>query len=225
MVKDGIFYALGWLLAALLLSMLVSPWLAIVPLPLAAFFLWFFRDPDRRVPAEAGLIVSPADGKVTDIAPVELPEGPATRISIFLNVFSVHVNRSPISGVIKQVQYQKGKFGNAMGAISSQDNEQNIVTVEGEGHRVIFKQIAGLLARRIVFTKAVGDRVSRGERIGLIKFGSRVDVLIDSDVEVLVKVGDKVAGGSSVLGRLLEGQAVPMKRREGRNEQSTIAPD
>lgn len=205
MVKDGIFYALGLLLAAILLYILVAPWLAIVPLLLAAFFLWFFRDPHRHVPAEAGLIVSPADGKVTDIARVELPEGRAIRISIFLNVFSVHVNRSPIAGVIKQVQYQQGKFGNAMGAISSQNNEQNIVTVEGEGHRVIFKQIAGLLARRIVFTKAVGDRVSRGERIGLIKFGSRVDVLFDSDVEVLVKVGDQVAGGSSVLGRLLEG--------------------
>jgi phosphatidylserine decarboxylase len=110
------------------------------------------------------------------------------------------VNRSPIAGVIKQVQYQKGKFGNAMGAGSSDDNEQNIVTVEGEGQTVVFKQIAGLLARRIVFTKSVGESVGRGERIGLIKFGSRVDILLQPEVSVLVKVGDHVTGGSSVIG-------------------------
>ena len=225
MVKDGIFYALGMGVAATLLWVFASPWLAIVPLLLAAFFMWFFRDPDRLIPSEPGLIVSPADGKVTDISSVQLPEGRQTRISIFLNVFSVHVNRSPVAGTIKQVQYQRGKYGNAMGAISSQDNEQNIVTVEGEEQRVVFKQIAGLLARRIVFTKAVGDTVVRGARIGMIKFGSRVDVLFDPDVEVLVKTGDHVAGGSSVLGRLLEGQAVRVKREEGRNERSSIAPD
>ena len=161
---------------------------------------------------------------MTDISSVQSPHGPRTRISIFLNVFSVHVNRSPVAGVIKEVQYQRGKFGNAMGAVSSQDNEQNIVTVEGEGN-VVFKQIAGLLARRIVFTKAVGDAVKRGERIGLIKFGSRVDVLFDSDVEVLVKLGDKVAGGSSVLGRWREVRGVGVNRRERLNEQSSIAPD
>jgi phosphatidylserine decarboxylase len=101
--------------------------------------------------------------------------------------------------VVKQVQYQKGKFGNAMGDVSSENNEQNIVTVEGEGQTIVFKQIAGLLARRIVFSKQVGDTLTRGERIGLIKFGSRVDVLLHPDVKVLVKVGDNVAGGSSVI--------------------------
>ena len=201
MVKDGIFYALGLCVAAVLLWILASPWLSIVPLLLAAFFLWFFRDPDRRIPSETGLIVSPADGKVTDISSVQLPQGRQTRISIFLNVFSVHVNRSPVAGVIKQVQYQKGKFGNAMGAVSSENNEQNIVTVEGEADRVVFKQIAGLLARRIVFTKSVGDAVARGERIGMIKFGSRTEVLVPVDAltEVRVKIGDKVKGGSTVL--------------------------
>jgi phosphatidylserine decarboxylase len=198
MVRDGYLYAGGMLLAALVLSYF-SPWLAIPPVLLGLFFLWFFRDPDRRVPADAGLIVSPADGKVTDISPFQANGCPVTRISIFLNVFNVHVNRSPIAGTVKQVQYQKGKFGNAMGAISSEANEQNIVTVEGEGQTVVFKQIAGLLARRIVFTKAVGDSVGRGERIGLIKFGSRVDVLLDPACQVLVKVGDHVAGGSSIL--------------------------
>src|SRR5437868_2030034 len=216
MVKDGIFYALGLCVAAVLLWILASPWLSIVPLLLAAFFLWFFRDPDRRIPSETGLIVSPADGKVTDISSVQLPQGRQTRISIFLNVFSVHVNRSPVAGVIKQVQYQKGKFGNAMGAVSSENNEQNIVTVEGEADRVVFKQIAGLLARRIVFTKSVGDAVARGERIGMIKFGSRVDVLFDPQVEIMVKNGDWVAGGSSVLGRLRSGHNAGASR--GRTE-------
>jgi phosphatidylserine decarboxylase len=186
------------LLAAVVLAFF-SRWLALFPVLLALFFLWFFRDPDRKIPAEPGLVVSPADGKVTDVSPFQSNGQPVTRISIFLNVFNVHVNRSPIAGTVKQVQYQKGKFGNAMGAISSDANEQNIVTVHGEGQTVVFKQIAGLLARRIVFTKAVGENVGRGERIGLIKFGSRVDVLLDPSVKVLVKVGDHVAGGSSIL--------------------------
>src|SRR4051794_10916766 len=172
MVKDGIYYGIGMFIAAAVLA-LVSPWLAIVPVLLGAFFLWFFRDPERSIPAEPGQIVSPADGKVTCVSPAQVNGQQRTRISIFLNVFNVHVNRSPIGGVIRQVQYQKGKFGNAMGAVSSDANEQNIVEVEGEGHRVVFKQIAGLLARRIVFTKTIGEQVRRGERIGLIKFGSR----------------------------------------------------
>jgi len=198
MVKDGIYYGLGMFIAAALLAW-ISPWLAIPPLLLAAFFLWFFRDPERSIPPEPGQIVSPADGKVTCVDSIQVNGQARTRISIFLNVFNVHVNRSPIAGVVKQVQYQKGKFGNAMGAGSSDDNEQNIVTVEGEGQTVIFKQIAGLLARRIVFTRSVGDSVGRGERIGLIKFGSRVDVVLHPDVRVVVKVGDHVAGGSSVI--------------------------
>ena len=204
MVKDGFYYALGMVLAAVLLGYFYW-WLAILPVLLALFFLWFFRDPNRNIPSEPGLIVSPADGKVTDVSTVQLNGEPRTRISIFLNVFNVHVNRTPIGGVITHVQYQKGKFGNAMGAISAADNEQNIVTVEGEGQTVIFKQIAGLLARRIVFTKKVGDTIARGERIGLIKFGSRTDVILHPDVRVLVKVGDNVAGGSSVIAQSSSG--------------------
>src|SRR5437868_12706495 len=125
MVKDGILYALGlWVAAALL--WFVWPWLAAIPILLSLFFLWFFRDPERRIPAAPGLIVSPADGKVTALAPVTINGAARLRISIFLNVFNVHVNRSPIAGTIRAVQYQKGKFGNAMGAISSDDNEQTI---------------------------------------------------------------------------------------------------
>jgi phosphatidylserine decarboxylase len=198
MVRDGIYYGAAFIAVALLVGWF-SPALAVVPLLLAAFFLWFFRDPERVIPAVAGAIVSPADGKVTDISMIDVKGSRRTRISIFLNVFNVHVNRSPATGVITDVRYQKGKFGNAMGEVSAAENEQNIVTVEGDAGIVVFKQIAGLLARRIVFTKKVGDHIVRGERVGLIKFGSRCDVVFPIDAELRVKVGDHVQGGSSVL--------------------------
>ena len=166
MVRDGIYYGLAFILVAALVGWLTLPVLGIIPLLLAAFFLWFFRDPERRIPAIQGAIVSPADGKVTDISVSQVDGEPHTRISIFLNVFNVHVNRSPVSGVIEEVRYQKGKFGNAMGAVSADENEQNIVTLRSDAGVVVFKQIAGLLARRIVFTKKVGDRLERGERVG-----------------------------------------------------------
>ncbi len=199
MVRDGIYYGLAFVIVAGLLGWLTTPLLAIVPLLLAAFFLWFFRDPERRIPAIQGAIVSPADGKVTDISAIQLNGEPRTRISIFLNVFDVHVNRSPVTGVIEDVRYQKGKFSNAMDAASADLNEQNVVTVRADAGTLVFKQIAGLLARRIVFTKKVGDRVERGERVGLIKFGSRTDVIFAADADMKVRVGDRVKGGSSVL--------------------------
>ncbi|MGB8771704.1 MAG: phosphatidylserine decarboxylase family protein [Candidatus Korobacteraceae bacterium] len=199
MVRDGIYYGLAFVAVAALVGWLTVPALAVIPLLLAAFFLWFFRDPEREIPREEGAIVSPADGKVTEISTIENTGEPRTRISIFLNVFDVHVNRSPVAGVISDVNYRKGKFGNAMGAISAEENEQNVVTVQGDEGTVVFKQIAGLLARRIVFTKKIGDRVARGERVGLIKFGSRTDVIFAGEAEMKVRVGDHVRGGSSVL--------------------------
>lgn len=199
MVPDGYYYATPLVLAAVLIGWLASPLWAVPALLVAAFFLWFFRDPERIVPQASGAIVSPGDGEVTDLSRVMVDGFERQRISIFLNVFNVHVNRAPISGVIRDIRYQKGKFVNAMSANSAEENEQNIVTVEGEGQTVVFKQIAGLIARRIIFTKKVGDHVARGERVGLIKFGSRVDVLMDPGVEVAVKVGDHVKGASSVL--------------------------
>jgi phosphatidylserine decarboxylase len=199
MVPDGYYYAVPMLGAAAAIAWIIgAPW-ATPAVLLAAFFLWFFRDPDRVITDAPGAIVSPGDGKVTSVAPVLVNGKPQTRISIFLNVFNVHVNRSPIAGVIREARYQKGKFINAMDANSADQNEQNIVTVEGDGQTVVFKQIAGLIARRIVFKKQVGERVGRGERVGLIKFGSRVDVLLDPSANVQVKVGDHVKGGSSVL--------------------------
>ena len=208
MVRDGIYYALGMLLVAAVIGWLTHlVFLALIPVLLAAFFLWFFRDPERVIPSGEGLVVSPADGKVTDVSTTQFNGAPATRISIFLNVFDVHVNRSPITGIIKSAMYKKGQFGNAMTAASAEDNEQNIVTLEGEGMTVIFKQIAGLLARRIVFRHKPGDVLARGQRVGLIKFGSRTDVIFPRAAEVRVKVGDRVAGGSTILARV----AVPEK--------------
>jgi phosphatidylserine decarboxylase len=199
MVRDGIYYGLAFIAAAVLVGWLTLPILAAIPVLLAAFFLWFFRDPERAIPAAQGAIVSPADGKVTDVSVVEQNGGRRTRVSIFLSVFNVHVNRSPSAGVITDVKYKTGQFRNAMNAVSAEFNEQNVVTVEGERGTVVFKQIAGLLARRIVFNKKIGDHVALGERVGLIKFGSRVDVFFAADVEMRVRVGDNVKGGSSVL--------------------------
>jgi phosphatidylserine decarboxylase len=199
MVRDGYFYALGSGAAAILLAWFTAPAWAIVPLLLGVFFLWFFRDPERAIPTESGAIVSPADGKVTDVSWVTLEGEKLARISIFLNVFDVHVNRSPIAGIICDVRYQRGKFLNAMDQASAEENEQNIVRVEGDGQTVIFKQIAGLLARRIVFHPRVGDHLQRGQRVGLIKFGSRTDVLLAGNATLQVRVGDRVRGGASIL--------------------------
>ena len=202
MVRDGYFYALALVAAAVLIGWLASPLWAIIPCLLAAFFLWFFRDPERTIPQEPGAVVAAADGLVTDVSAVGVGVEKQLRISIFLSVIDVHVNRSPIAGVVRDIRYQRGKFLDARNKACADENEQNIVTVEGEGQRVVFKQIAGLLARRIVFTSKVGDRLERGQRVGLIKFGSRVDVLFDSAASVQVKVGDRVRGGASILAYL-----------------------
>jgi phosphatidylserine decarboxylase len=202
MVRDGYFYALPLIAAAAVIGWLTNPAWAIIPMLLAAFFLWFFRDPERVIPSEAGAVVSPGDGKITDVSNIMLAGEKRLRFSIFLNVFNVHVNRSPISGTVRDVRYQRGKFLNAMSAVCAEQNEQNIVTVEGDGQTVVFKQIAGLLARRIVFNPKIGDRLERGQRVGLIKFGSRVDVVLDASARANVKVGDHVKGGSTVLAYL-----------------------
>ena len=202
MVRDGYLYALALIAAAVLVGWFTQPAWALVPLLLALFFLWFFRHPERAIPDAAGALVSPGDGKVTDVSFVTTSGGKQARVSIFLSVFDVHVNRSPIAGVVREVRYQRGKFLNAMNQASADENEQNIVRVEGGGQVVVFKQIAGLLARRIVFYPKMGDRLERGQRVGLIKFGSRVDVLFDASAVLQVKVGDRVRGGASILAYL-----------------------
>jgi phosphatidylserine decarboxylase len=196
-VSTGIYYAAA-LAAAGALIYWVAGIVFAVPLGLLALFcLYFFRDPDRKIPS-GPLAVSPADGKVVAVK----PEGAGlTRFTIFLNVFDVHVNRAPVAGRIQSVEYKYGRFMPANKEACSQENEQNVVTVSGNGSTVVFKQIAGLIARRIVFTKRVGDTVATGERIGLIKFGSRMDVMFGPEWEIVAKVGDRVAAGSSVIAR------------------------
>ena len=200
-VATGIYYAAAMAGAGAIVTWLAGPWFALPLWLLALFCLYFFRDPDREIPS-GPVAVSPADGKVIAVK----AEGAAlTRLTIFLNVFDVHVNRAPIAGDIAKVQYQPGKFLVASREECSAENEQNIVTVQGDGTTVVFKQIAGLIARRIVFTKQPGDHVALGERIGLIKFGSRTDVLFGPEWEIVVRPGMHVSGGSSVIARRRDG--------------------
>lgn len=201
MVRDGYLYGITLFLIAGLLRFLTGEWVwSVLPILLAFFFLWFFRDPERVIPQGEGLVVSPADGKVTESQRITTPEGETLRLSIFLNVFNVHVNRSPIAGCLTGVVYRKGQYLNAMNPLSAEKNEQNKAVVEADaGYSVSFTQIAGLLARRIVFCPKEGARLERGDRVGLIKFGSRVDVTLPANAQLHVKVGDHVKGGSSIL--------------------------
>ncbi|MBS1829903.1 MAG: phosphatidylserine decarboxylase [Acidobacteria bacterium] len=196
MVADGIYYALGFTAGGLLVSYLSRPVFGLPLFILALFCLWFFRDPDRQTP-DGPYAVSPADGKVV----VVTPENGGTRISIFLNVFDVHVNRTPIPGRITKVQYQQGKFLVASKPEASTENEMNTITVEGGGSTVVFKQITGLIARRIVCWKKPGDTVTAGERVGLIKFGSRVDIQLGAEWDIAVRVGQRVSAGATILAK------------------------
>lgn len=200
-VVDGIYYALALTAAGGLVTWAAGPWFASPLWILAAFCLYFFRDPERAIPP-GNVAVSPADGRVVAVK----AESPTlNRVSVFLNIFDVHVNRAPIAGDIVKVQYQPGRFHVASREVCSDQNEQNVVTVTGNGATVVFKQIAGLIARRIVFNKKPGDRVAAGERVGLIKFGSRVDVLLGPEWEIVVKPGMRVSAGSSVIARRADG--------------------
>jgi phosphatidylserine decarboxylase len=207
MVKDGYWYGLPlvliaggvlgfWLRHRSLFLLLVTIFFAV----LACLVLNFFLDPERPVPDEPNALISPADGLVVQLVDEEYEGRPVRRLSIFMSPLDVHVNRTPIAGSITAITYKKGSFRVASQDLASIENEQNIFTVEGEQGVVVVKQIAGLLARRIVFWKRIGDSLARGERVGMIKFGSRVDVLVAPTVEWRVKVGDRVRAGSSILG-------------------------
>lgn len=203
MVRDGFYYGFGFLAVAAVLHLLKMPVILVaLPVLLAMFFLWFFRDPTREIPTLPGQIVSPADGVVTEAEWIELVSGSRLRLSIFLNVFDVHVNRSPVAGTVKLVEFRPGGFLNAMNPESVLTNEQTLISVDAGEYEVSFKQIAGLLARRIVCSVKEGDRLERGQRIGLIKFGSRVDVLMPAEANLNVKVGTRVVGGTTVLATL-----------------------
>jgi phosphatidylserine decarboxylase len=190
LVATLLFYFLNWLAASG------------AALALTLFILYFFRDPEREIPSDPLAVVSPADGRIMEVEPVIVGGESRIRIGTFLSIFDVHINRSPIAGRVTKVQYQKGKFEAAFKKSVSMENEQNRLTIAGKTVTVEVAQIAGLIARRIVCYKGEGDTVLCGERIGLIKFGSKTDCLLPPDAEVRVKVGDHVRGGASTIARL-----------------------
>lgn len=196
MVSDAYRFFLPALVLGLIFTLLYIP-LAILFFILAAFICYFFRNPDRDIPKGERLIVSPADGKVVKIA--QAADGSRT-LSIFLNIFNVHVNRSPIAGQLKRMEYKRGKFKVAFDEEASRVNEQNIISIIGDGVQIEVRQIAGLIARRVICWKDPGCSLERGERFGLIRFGSRVDVTLPENVRISANVGDKVKGGISILG-------------------------
>jgi phosphatidylserine decarboxylase len=197
MVNDAYKFAVPLLAVGIVCVLLHYPYPAVPLFILTAFVCYFFRNPDRQIPDAANLVVSPADGKVVKISGGI--DGERT-ISIFLNIFNVHVNRSPIAGQLEKLEYKRGLFKVAYDEEASRVNEQNILTISGKDIRVVVNQVAGLIARRVVCWKKTGYQLQRGELFGLIRFGSRVDVVLPAKVKVLVKVGDQVRGGSSVLG-------------------------
>jgi len=207
MSRDGIPWVLVPLAAATA-AVLFGWWYVAIPFALlAAFMAYFFRDPERAAPDDDSIVVSPADGRVTRVEKAEAGNSQSpTVVSIFLSPFDVHVNRSPIAGEITNVTYTKGRFLIATREEASVVNEQNSLTIRGEGMTVVCKQIAGVLARRIVCWKNAGDRVKAGERFGLIKFSSRTDLILPPEVDVSLKVGERVRGGLTVVGRLRDGR-------------------
>jgi phosphatidylserine decarboxylase len=200
MVREGYWYGLPLLTISggLLVFRLYLPGLLF--LFGAAFVLSFFRDPQRSIPSDPHAIVSPADGRVMQIVTEELDGRVMERMSIFMAPWNVHVNRAPLAGVIAEVKYRPGAFHVASKAEASVENEQNMFTIESPEGVIHVRQIAGALARRIVFWKRLGDRIERGERVGLIKFGSRVDVIVRQGTEWRAKIGDHVRAGSTILG-------------------------
>ena len=202
MVREGYKFAASPLvLGAFFLLWQRGGWLGVALIFVGLFVLFFFRDPERTAPSDSELIVSPADGRVMEIVEEVRGGRPGRRISVFLSIFDVHVNRSPVSGNIRAIEYRSGRFHAAMRGKASAENEQNTFHVVTDHGEVVFKQIAGWVARRIVCWKSPGDSVIRGERVGMIRFGSRMDIWLPESAKVLVRPGEHVAAGSSALAR------------------------
>lgn len=211
MVKEGYLFSAPLLAAGIVLlglkylllrSSAWPSWLAGLCFFLAIFVLYFFRDPERLIPEDPAAVVSPADGRVVEILDESWEGRRGKRISIFLAVWNVHVQRAPVAGTIRRLDYRPGKFFAAMRARASVENEQNVFTISTPRGEIMFKQIAGWIARRVVSWKTAGDAVTRGERVGMIRFGSRVDVWLPADAVIVVRKGQNVAGGSDILARL-----------------------
>ena len=201
MVRDAYKFVLPLLCAGIAAAAFGWKVTAAVLLLVCAGVAFFFRDPERVPPAEPGVVVSPADGRIMELADESVEGRPGRRISIFLSIWDVHVNRAPMAGRFRKVEYRPGRFYNAMRSRASMENEQNIIHLQTERGEMVFKQIAGVIARRVVCWKRPGDSVKLGERIGLIRFGSRTDVWLPRDAEILARLGQHVSGGVSVLAR------------------------
>ena len=204
-IREGFYFAGVALLIALFLGVLVPPYAAILPAVIACYCIYFFRNPNRKIPADENLIVSPADGTVQDVVEVDnddFVKGTCRKVIIFLSVFDVHVNRSPIAGEIKIQKYICGRFRPAYKDSVGFENERHLIGIENEKLRVTVTQVAGILARRIVSWVTLDDKLEKGELYGLIRFGSCTELVMPDNVEVLVKKGDKVRGGESIIGRI-----------------------
>jgi len=215
MVKEGYWFGLPPLIAGLVAVAFRAPGAILVGcvlIFLAFFVFYFFRNPTRNIPMEPGAVVSPADGRVVVVKDEENGGRPGKRISIFLAIWNVHVNRSPAAGTITKMEYKPGKFLAAWAEKASLENEQNVFTLESECGEMEFKQIAGWVARRVVSWKKAGEPVGRGELVGLVRFGSRVDLWLPQGAEITVKVGDTVHGGASVVARMTPGVTSSVER-------------
>ncbi len=201
MVKEGYKFAVAPLGLGVLALALRWNWTGGILVFLAAFILYFFRDPERIVPADPAVVVSPADGRVMEIVDQAMGSQPGRRVSIFLAIWDVHVNRAPLAGRILKLEYRPGRFLAAMRSRASAENEQNVIHLSTERGEIVLKQIAGWIARRVLCWKAEGDTVALGERVGMIRFGSRVDIWLPLEAEIVVRPGQHVAGGSSILAR------------------------
>ena len=204
-IKEGYGFIAAAFLLALVVGYALSPYAAVVPTVLAGFFMFFFRNPSREIPVDSSVVVSPADGKVMDIVPVgsdDFVADPGMKVIIFLSVFNVHINRSPIEGQIKCQQYTCGRFRPAYKDTVGYENERHMIGIENENLQVTVTQIAGILARRIVSWVTLDDVLDKGERYGLIRFGSCTEIVMPKNVAVQVKKGDKVVGGETIIGRV-----------------------
>ena len=204
LAKDGFIFILPLLIITVLMFLISFYWTTAIFGLGFLFVTWFFRDPERRIPNEPNVIVSPADGKITEIVTENEPINGklCKRVTIFLSVFNVHVNRVPIGGTIEDIRYNPGKFLAAFNPKASMDNEQNLILINNGRTHIFVKQIAGLIARRIVCWPKIGDHYESGQRYGLIRFGSRVDILLPENTKLSVACGDKVSGGKSIIGYL-----------------------
>jgi phosphatidylserine decarboxylase len=201
MVKDAYRFALPPLIAGIVFVGIGSAWAGLILILLGLFIFYFFRDPDRTIPTDPDVVVSPADGHVVEIVDEPFASVPGKRVTIFLAVWDVHIQRAPVAGTITKVEYRPGKFLAAFRARASEENEQNVIYMDTTKGRLVFKQIAGAIARRVICWKQPGERVAIGDRVGLIRFGSRVDVWLPAESQVLAQRGQKVKGGESILAR------------------------